>query len=167
MKSLLKIVLVVALVIGVGVWYFVSFRLDDMIRHQIETSGSAALGTQVSVGGLSTNIKEGALTISSITVANPPGFNNDNAFSLNGIEAVVDYKTGEVKRVIVDKPEIVIEEKGGATNFTELMANLEKPAEEPAEQPDEPPPVIAIHHFRMNEAKEHHSRLVCWQRDDR
>ena len=57
-----------------------------------------------------------------------------------------------VKRIVIDKPEIVIEEKGGETNFTELLSGLES-SPEPAEPAgDKPPPTIVIHLFHMNES---------------
>lgn len=153
MKKVLVTILVLLLLLGIAAWYFVSFRLDGVIKQQIEQVGSQTLGTAVTVGSVTTDLKNGSLTISRITVANPPGYKNNNAFTLNGIEAAVDYKTLDIKRIIVDKPEIVIEEKNGASNFTELLAGMEDspepaPAEEGAEQP-----VLVIHHFRMNESR--------------
>jgi hypothetical protein len=154
MKKSLGILLVVVLVLAAAVWYFLAFRLDGVIEAQIEQAGSAALGTTVSVGSVQTDIRGGSLTISSITVANPPGFKNENALSLNGIEAAVDYENFDIKRVVIDKPEIVIEEQGGESNFAKLLAGMEQGAAEP--QPaDEggPDPILTIRHFRMNEAR--------------
>lgn len=153
MKKVFVTILVLLLLLGIAVWYYVSFSLDGVIKQQIEQLGSQTMGTSVSVGSVTTDIKNGSLTISNITVANPPGYKNSNAISLNGIEAAVDYKTLDIKRIIVDKPDIVIEEKNGKSNFTELLAGMEDspepaPAEEGAEQP-----VLVIHHFRMNESR--------------
>jgi hypothetical protein len=154
MKKTLSIVLVLVIVIGGFGWYFVTHRMDGMIKEAIETSASASFGTAVSVGSLKTNIKEGSMTISSITVANPPGYKSRNAFTLNGIEAAVDYETYDIKRVVVDKPEIVIEEKGGGSNFSELLAGMEEGEPEPTETAEgEEPPTIVIHYFRMNESR--------------
>lgn len=153
MKKLLIVVLAVILAAGLFAWYFVSFRLDGVIKTQIEKVGGQTLGTSVSVGSLSTDIKNGSLTISDIIVANPPGYNNANAFTLRGIEAAVDYQNFDVKRIIIEQPEIVIEERNGETNFTELLSGLERSPgpEEPAG--DKPPPALVIHHFRMNESR--------------
>jgi hypothetical protein len=158
MKKAITFLLVLVLVVGVGVWYFVSFRMDSMIASEIETAASASLGTQVTVGGVKTDIKGGTLTISNITIANPPGFKNRNAFSLNGIEAVVDYSNYDIKRVVIEKPEIVIEELGGETNFSRMMAAIEKQGSESDPDPDQAAdgkeePIIVIHHFRMNESR--------------
>ena len=160
MKKALTILLVLLLLVGGGVWYVVNFRLDSMIENRIETRASASLGTQVSVGTVETDIKGGSLTISNITVANPPGFKNKNAFSLNGIEAAVDYANLDIKRVVIEKPEIVIEEMGGETNFSRIMAQLEKQAG--GSDPDAEPapgkegkeePIIVVRHFRMNQSR--------------
>ena len=162
MKKAITILLVLLLVVGGGVWYFVSFRMDSMIASNIETRASASLGTQVTVGTVITDVKGGKLTISNITIANPPGFKNKNAFSLNGIEAAVDYSSYEFKHVVIDKPDIVIEEMGGETNFSRMLAEIEKQGSEPESEPGSDPaadgkeeeePIIVIHHFRMNESR--------------
>jgi len=156
MKKAITILLVLLLVVGGGVWYFVSFRMDSMIASNIETRASASLGTQVTVGTVITDVKGGKLTISNITIANPPGFKNKNAFSLNGIEAAVDYSSYEFKHVVIDKPDIVIEEMGGETNFSRMLAGIEKQGSEPESEPatdGKEEPIIVIHHFRMNESR--------------
>jgi len=155
MKKVLISLLVVLLLAGGAAWYFVTYRMDALIEKQIETAGSTSLGTRVSVGTVKTNIRDGSLTISEVTVANPPGFKNANAFTLNGIEAAVDYSNLEIRRVIIENPEIVIEEMGGETNFSKMMAELEQGSSEPATAAPggKEEPVIVIHHFRMNESR--------------
>ena len=61
-----------------------------------------------------------------------PGFKNANAFSLNGIEAAVDYGNLEIRRITIENPEIVIEEMGGETNFSKMMAELKQASSMPA-----------------------------------
>jgi hypothetical protein len=158
MKKGISILLVLLLVVGGGIWYFVSFRMDSMIAHEIETSASVLLGTRVTVGNVKTDIKGGTLTISNVTIANPPGFKNKNAFSLNDIKAAVDYSNYEIKRLVIDRPDIVIEELGGETNFSRMLAGIEKQSSEP-DTDSEPAadgkedPIIIIRHFRMNESR--------------
>ncbi|MBT8046919.1 MAG: hypothetical protein HKN57_14955 [Xanthomonadales bacterium] len=154
MKKVIVTLLVLLLLAGGVTWYFVTYRMDAMIQQQIETAGARSLGAQVSVGAVETNLKDGSMTISSVTVANPPGFKNPNAFSLNGIEAAVDYGSREIRRVVIDNPEIIIEELGGKTNFSMMMDQLERTGSTPAPaEPGSEEPVIVIHHFRMNESR--------------
>ena len=155
MKKSIVILIALILLVGGGAWYFTAFHMDSMIEQKIETMASASLGTRVSVGGVKTDIKGGSLTISNITIANPPGYNNENAFSLNGIEAAVDYANFDIKRVVIDKPEIVVEEKGGKTNFDQILAGMEKqgsapPAESEPSADGQEEQIIVIRHFRMN-----------------
>jgi hypothetical protein len=153
MKKAIAVLLVLLLVIGGGAWYFVAFQMDSMIQKQIETSASISLGTQVSVGTVKTDIKNGSLTISGVTIANPPGFRNKNAFSLNGIEAAVDYANFDIKHMVIENPEIVIEEIGGETNFTRILAALEKQEADHALDDGKAEPIITVRHFRMNESR--------------
>lgn len=154
MKKFLIAVVLLLLVVAGGVWYFVSFRLDGVIENRLEQAATQSLGTQVSVGSVRTNIRDGSLEISNITVANPPGYKNSSAFSLNNIEAAVDYGSLEVKRVVIDNPEIVIEELGGQTNFSQMLDALNASAGEPEPaDPNAEEPIIVIRHFRMNESR--------------
>ena len=91
MKKALIILIGLVVVVGGAAWYFVAFKMDATIERTIEKHASASLGTQVSVGSVKSDIKGGSLSISNITIANPPGYKNKNAFSLNDIEAAVDY----------------------------------------------------------------------------
>lgn len=152
MKKFIVVLLVLALIVGGGLWYFVSFRLDSMIESRIEQAGTQSFGTRVSVGAVKTNIRDGSLEISNITVANPPGFRNPTAFSLNNIEAAVDYGSRDIRRLVIERPEIVIEELGGITNFEQMLAELESTASEQGDAGGGEPEIV-LRHFRMNESR--------------
>ncbi|MDT8318992.1 MAG: hypothetical protein RQ826_00555 [Xanthomonadales bacterium] len=152
MKKFLSVIVVLLLVVAAALWYFLNYRLDGIIENQIEMAGSRSLGSKVAVGLVQTNIRDGSLTISEITVANPPGYKNTHAFSLKNVEAAVDYSTLDVQRVVIDNPEIAIEEIGGRTNFDAMLAVLEAQPDRPAGQGTKEP-VIVVRHFRMNESR--------------
>lgn len=153
MKKILVVLLVLVLLAGGAVWYFMNYRMDDFIAQQIEKIGTETLATQVTVGEVVTDIKGGSLTISDISVANPAGYSNPNAFTLRGIEAAVNYQTLEIRRIIVDRPEIVIEEHNGETNFAALLSGMDSAADTTAPAEDSAPPVLTIDLFRMNESR--------------
>lgn len=153
MKKALGTILVLVVIVAVAAWYFVTQRMDGLIEAKIESAATSTFGTQVSVGAVKTDIKNGSLTITNITVANPPGYENANAFSLNGIEAAVDYENFDIKRLVIDNPEILIEEKDGETNFTEMLAALERKESRPPANADAEEPIIVIRHFRMNKSR--------------
>ena len=153
MKKLIGVLLLLLLIAGGAMWYFVAFRLDGVIREQIEQVAARSLGTDVRVGSVVTDLKNGSLTISDIEVANPPGFRNPNALTLRGIEAAVDFGTREVRRVVIENPEIVIEEIDGETNVARLLGAAERDVAPPPGDGAAEPPVIVIHHFRMNSSR--------------
>jgi hypothetical protein len=150
MKKMLIALLALIVVAGGAAWYFVSFRLDGLIERTIEEAGSAALGTSVQVGGVATDIRGGAIRIARLTVANPPGYSRQHAISFDGIEGAVDYDGFVIDRVIIDQPSVTIEEKGGKTNFGDLLAGMESGESKPSQPDKSEQPTITIRQFRMN-----------------
>lgn len=141
--------------IGAGLaWYFVNIRLDTMVESRLERAATMALGSHVEVGGVETDLRKGTLRIREVFVANPPGYENAHAMRFNGIEAAVDYKNLEIKRVVIDQPEFIIEELGGTTNFQQMLDMLESgEIVAPAGDPAKPEPEIVIRHFRIDKAR--------------
>lgn len=68
-------------------------NLDGLVKHAIETSGSAATGTPVHVGSVSISLREGQGLISGLTIANPPGFSEQPLLILDSISIKLDPKT--------------------------------------------------------------------------
>jgi len=56
----------------------------------------------------------------------------------------------EVKRVVIENPEFIIEEAGGLTNFGQMLNALESGSEASSSEPTGKEPVITIRHFRIN-----------------
>ena len=162
MKKALILLVGLVVVVGGAAWYFVAFKMDTTIEKTIEKHASASLGTLVSVGDVKSDIKAGSLSISNITIANPPGYKNKNAFSLNDIEAAVDYANFDIKRIVINNPEIVIEEMGGKTNFDQILAAVNQAGSsseadayaEPGQAAEtEEEQIYVIRNFRMNESR--------------
>ncbi|HET6564518.1 MAG TPA: hypothetical protein VFG52_03820 [Xanthomonadales bacterium] len=154
MKKLF-ITLALIMLVGAGLaWYFVSVRLDSMIESRLERAATASLGNHVEVGGVETDLRNGTLTVREISVANPPGYRNPYAMRFNGVEAAVDYETQEIRRVVIDRPEFLIEELGGTTNFQQMLDALEAGEDVvPAGDPAKPEAEITIRHFRIDGAR--------------
>lgn len=150
MKKILVALLILVLVTGGAAWYFVSFRLDGLIERVVEQAGSSALGTSVQVGQVTTDVRGGSIQISSLTVANPPGYSGKFAISFDGIEGAVDYDGFIIDRVVIDRPSVTIEEKGGKTNFGDLLAGMESSDSKPSESKATGQSTITIRQFRMN-----------------
>ena len=138
--------------------YFVMFRLDGVVETRIEKAASVALGSRVEVGGVTTNLRDGTLTVEQISVANPPGFENPYAVRLNAVQAAVDYDGLEVKRVVIANPEFYVEEHDGKTNFDQMLQALDAATGDAAESgpgaaAPKAEPVIVIRHLRVDETR--------------
>jgi len=143
------------MLVGAGAaWYFVNMRMDTMIESRLERVATTSLGNHVEVGGVETNLRKGTLTVREISVANPPGYKNPYAMRFSEVEASVDYENLELKRVVINNPEFLIEELGGTTNFQQMLESLEAgESVVPAADPAQPEQEIVIRHFRIDGAR--------------
>jgi hypothetical protein len=150
MKKIFAVFLLLAVLIGGAVWYFLS-GAGDLIRTQIEQQGSKYLGTQVSVFNVDLAISEGRLTISDVDVENPAGFSKEDAFSLSAITLDLGSSVSEpyvVQNVAVLAPEVLYEvDANGQGNLIvlkdNLSANLPK-TDEPANTEDGANPLVIV-----------------------
>ena len=151
-KTFFTLGAIVAIAAGIAI-YFVIFRFDSALESRIERAATTAMGSHVEVHGVKTSLRNGTLTVEEVSVANPPGYKNPYAARFNGLEAAVDYENREIKRVVIDRPEFIIEEANGETNFGQILESLEAgggtPGGQEGAQGEEP--VIVLRHFRINE----------------
>ncbi len=143
------------MLLGAGAaWYFVNVRMDSMIESQLERVATTSLGNHVEVGGVETDLRKGTLSVREISVANPPGYKNPYAMRFSEVEASVDYENRELKRVIINNPEFLVEELGGTTNFQQMLDALEAGESVlPPADPTKPEPEIVIRQFRIDGAR--------------
>jgi hypothetical protein len=168
MRKLFLTLGAIVLVAIAGALYFINYRLDGVVETQIEKAATMALGTAVEVGGVQTNLRDGTLKIAEISVANPPGFDNQFAVRLHDVDAAVDYSAREIKHVVIENPEFIIEERDGSTNFEQILQALEAGNEtspgtttgggaggngEQGSGARRNEPVISIKHFRIDETR--------------
>jgi hypothetical protein len=116
----------IVIVVGVG---GVLFFFDAIASSALETGAEAALGVDVNVGVVLLRPVTGQLTITSLKVANPPGFENPYFFTLGrGTLAVsVASLMGDpiqVRRLELKDITITIERARSGTNYNVLLDNL-------------------------------------------
>jgi len=154
MRKLFMILGLIMLVGAGAAWYFVNVRMDSMIESRLERVASTSLGNHVEVGGVETDLRKGTLNVREMTIANPPGYKNPYAMRFSEVEASVDYDNFELKRVLIENPEFLIEELGGTTNFQQMLDALEAgESVVPAADPSKPEQEIVIRHFRIEGAR--------------
>lgn len=152
MKKILIALLVVVIIAGAGGAYFIINKLDSLIAQTIEKEGTAALNTRVSVSQVTTQLKEGKASIAGITIANPAGYTQTNALSLNSINAEVDYKQQIIKLININQPIINAELKGSTSNFQDLLDNIPESSNQQEEQSSENNQKITIKKLILSKA---------------
>lgn len=124
MKKVVVAVIVLLVVVAIAVFFLLS-NIDTIAKSIIEEAGSEVTGTAVTVETVSVKIAEGSATIRDLSVANPPGFSDQPAFRFTEVSAVVDIGSGVVRRIFTSEPEILVEFKGGKSNFEVLNKNIQ------------------------------------------
>ncbi len=118
---------VVLLVVGLVVLYS---NLDAIVKDAIQTYGSEATKTTVSVADVKLELADGKATISGLKVGNPAGFSDPNIFELGMISTKIDVSTIDQNPIIIDEilikaPAVVYEiNKDGLSNADLLKKNL-------------------------------------------
>ena len=149
MKKLLIIIAVILVVIGVATSLFLS-NLDGLIKDTIETEGTAAVGTQVSLQAVETDLVAGKAVLSGLTVANVDGYQAANAIEISQLVAQVDYETQIIEEILIEQPVINAELVGTRSNFNDLIDNM--PPSEAVEETDEEEVELTILSFKLNQA---------------
>jgi uncharacterized protein involved in outer membrane biogenesis len=129
-KKILVGVGVIVLVLIVIIWQ-VAANLDSIVAGMVEDVGSDVLKTDVSVSGMSIDLKEGKAGIAGLTIANPEGYSRANLFEMEGIEVDLDLSSlGKdvlvIEGIRIDNPKIVFEgDADGGSNMQTLMDNID------------------------------------------
>lgn len=152
MKALkigIGVVLAVVVVLAVGLWLLAD-NLDGIVAGAIERYGSAITGTSVTVGAVSIDLSAGSATITDLRVANPDGFSDREAISLQ--EMIVQIDPGSVRsepyrlpQVSVTRPEVLYEVNQEAErNLDVIRGNIDSYVARQGGASDEPAPLMII-----------------------
>lgn len=128
---LIAIALVVAVIIGAVV--FVGSNIDGIVKTGVETYGPRFTGTQVKLGGVSSSLIGGEVTVKEFFLGNPQGFKTAHAFKVDRVKVVVDTASltsdvVRIKEIVIDAPDIIYEMAGGSSNLQAIQNNVTKAA---------------------------------------
>lgn len=147
MKKLFIGLLVLALLLGAGLYYLVS-NLDAIVKRGIETAGTDALGTDVRVESVAIDLSAGSATLSGFSIANPQGFSNQDMVRFDELSVTLDLGSlrSDVIRISSIRsvnPYVLYELQGTQSNIDAVRARF--PAQDAAPESDPgPQPVIGI-----------------------
>jgi hypothetical protein len=147
MKKLFIGLLVLALVLGAGLYYLVS-NLDSIVKRGIESAGTDALGTDVRVDSVAIDLAAGSATLSGFSIANPEGFSNQDMVRFDELSVMLDLGSlrSDVIRITSIRsvnPYVLYELQGTQSNIDTVRARF--PAQDAAPEPEPgPQPVIGV-----------------------
>ncbi len=164
MKKIFISIAVLVVIIGIVVTIGLS-KLDEIIASAIETEGTSALGSKVSVSSVETNLSDGLAVIKGMTIANPSGYKKANAIEIGSFSASVDYKSQAVNDISIISPTINAEILGKLeeivknrefdsirSNFKDLLDNMPPDEDEDVVEEDGEDTVITIKRFAIEKA---------------
>ncbi|HKI61996.1 MAG TPA: hypothetical protein VKA31_06860 [Mariprofundaceae bacterium] len=127
-KVLIGVAAVLVVIVGGLIYVFSS--LDSIVKDAIQTYGSQATKTTVSVDSVKITLKSGEGAIAGLNVGNAKGFTDPNIFQLGLISTKIDTSTVTENPVVID--ELVIRDpavfyeinSAGLSNIDALKKNL-------------------------------------------
>jgi len=131
MKKILIGLVIVGAIIAAGATLFLG-KLDGLIADAIETEGTAAIGTSVTVDSVETKLADGVAIINGLAIANTSGYKAKHALIIDAFTAKVDYQTQIIEEIIISEPVINAELVGTRSNFDALLEGM--PEEEENEE---------------------------------
>jgi uncharacterized protein involved in outer membrane biogenesis len=137
---------------------YVSTQLDPFVAGLIESYGRETTGTDVRVGGVDIALTAGNGKVGDLTIGNPSGFDTDYFLRVNDIDLSLDLASlgsavPVVREIVVDGAHLNAEQRGDATNLTEIQSYMTRSGEAaPSSEPAEPGRVI-INQFRLTNGR--------------
>lgn len=136
MKKVFIGLALVVVVIGGGV-FFVLSNLDDLVKTAIETYGTDAVGSEVTVGSVEINLTEGSAAIYDFSVANPDGFSDQTMMSFAEVSVAIDTATiGDplivINNIVAREPYVLYESANDTTNVDAVSARFASDSDEEA-----------------------------------
>lgn len=139
-KALVYVILLV-LVLIVAVW----FSMDGILRSEIQSRATAALGTKTTLAGVHLSILGGSLTLTGLTVDNLKGYTAPHLLTMQSCGATVNLhslltNTVVIKLITIEGLHISVDQSGLSNNLMAEINHLKNqqsatPAAKPAAKP--------------------------------
>ncbi|WP_069131708.1 DUF748 domain-containing protein [Rhodohalobacter halophilus] len=128
-----------------------TLSVDSIVKSGIENIGSEMTQTKVSVDGVSISLFSGKGSITGLKVANPDGFDKENAFTADEISIEVDIRSlfsdeMVVKQLEVISPSVIVEQQMPDNNLRKIMNSINQSSSDSASES-----MLVIEQFRMTD----------------
>lgn len=130
MKRIILWIFGAGLVLGAVALVALTFFLGNVVKAGVNTFGPKLTQTKVELAGASISPLTGSGTLTGLTVANPSGWKNEQAFSLGQIHLRVapfsilgDHIV--IHELLIDAPVFDYETKVVESNISQILSNIE------------------------------------------
>lgn len=124
------IVLLLLLIVGGAAWLLYS-NVAGLVASAIALEVTEATQAEVSVGTISIDLGAGSADVATLTIANPDGFSDRSAISLEGV--VIDLAVFTViadpiviERIRVGGAHVLVEQAGADNNLRKILASMRR-----------------------------------------
>jgi len=161
MKKLLQLSVLGFLVLALGAYFVLAYALDSAVKAGVNGFGPKLTQTKVVLEGASLSPLTGSGTLTGLSVGNPAGWSEGNAFSLGKVHVDVEPFSvfGDhivVNEIVIDAPVFNYETKLVSSNIKDLLKNIENftgsGGKEPTTKSGKPIKFI-VKKFRLTNAK--------------
>ena len=127
MKWIIRIVIVLVVLIGAGLWFGWS-QLGNLVKFGIEQGTPPVVQTSVTVQQVKLSPFSGSGVIEGFQIGNPKGFTGPYAVRIGRAEVALDTKSVSTEKIVIqhihiNDPEINLEAGLGGTNLKHIADN--------------------------------------------
>jgi len=118
------------LLLVIGVFVYVGYNTNSIVKNAIETIGPQYLGAPVRVKDVDISLSEGRGTLTDLEIGNPPGFEGPYALRVGTVSMTLDVANSSTGLVVLKPVKIdgarvaAIAKSAKDTNFQALSANV-------------------------------------------
>jgi hypothetical protein len=128
--KVLGVAILVLLLLVVGVFVYVGYNTNSIVKNAIETIGTQYLGAPVRVKDVEITLQDGRGTLKELEIGNPPGYSGAYALRVGAVSVEMDAAHSTpalivLKRVTIDGARAAaIAKTPNDTNFRVLSSNV-------------------------------------------
>src|SRR3954447_18721891 len=136
---IIKWTFVILLLLVVGGGAILWINLNRILKHTVETQGTAQLKLKTELDSANLSLFGGSLNLNDLKIGSPQGFAAPQMFRLTNADVnvkVADLRGDPVRvqSITLDKPRLVVERVGNQFNFKQAMDLMPKQPETPPDQ---------------------------------
>ena len=128
--KVIGVAIALLLLLVIGLFVYVGYNTNSIVKNAIETIGPQYLGAPVRVRAVDISLQDGRGTLTDLEIGNPPGYEGPYALRVGTVSVTLDVahsNTGLVilKRVTIDGARAAAVAKSAKdTNFHALSSNV-------------------------------------------